>query len=198
MTGSVVPLDSFLEDHTPELYINNSLYRNRLSHAVEGSFVWNDGNYKFVDLPKFLKGVPYFKTPETIPEGSDIKVLLHRPTTIYICSTFWNAYSYKESFAKDGWILLPDEEVSIESPDKHRVLRKMWKKTFEEFALTVIKLPTGAKIFVGLIFVKGKENVSFQKLIYINYCLFTSQFYQINQNIFQRSFRVEFFAAEKM
>ena len=62
--------------------------------------------------------------------------------------------------------MLPDEAVSIESPDKHRVLRKMWKKTFEEFALTLIKLPTGAKSFVGVIFVKGKENNSLQKRIY--------------------------------
>ena len=155
LKGSVLPLDSFLEDHTPELYINNSLYRNRLTNAVKGNFVWNGASYRFVDIPNFLDNSQYFKTPETIPEGSEIKILIHRPTTIYISSTFWNAYSYKDSFANDGWISLPDEAVSIESPDKHRILKTMWKKTFEEFQLTVVKLPTSAKSFVGVIFIKG-------------------------------------------
>ena len=155
LKGSILPLDSFLEDHTPELYINNSLYRNRLTNAVKGSFVWNGANYRFVDIPKFLDNSQYFKTPETIPEGSEIKILIHRPTTIYISSTFWNAYSYKESFAKDDWTLLPDDVVSVESPEKQRVLKTMWKKTFEEFQLTVIKLPTSANSFVGVIFLKS-------------------------------------------
>ena len=133
----------------------------------------------------------YFKTPETIPEGSEIKILIHRPTTIYICSTFWNAYSYKDSFANDGWISLPDEAVSIESPDKHRVLKTVWKKTFEEFQLTVVKLPTSAKSFVGVIFIKGNNlKVSIKLLNPINEKLhFYNNHRLYGSNCFFRSFR---------
>ena len=137
------------------MYINNTLYSKRLSSAVVGNRVWKDRNYRFVQLPKTLNRAMFFKTPETIPEGSEIKILIYRPTSIYITSTFWHSYDYKDSFTRDDWIMLSDE-VSIESPNNHRVLERTWKKTFEEFAVTVITLPTSYKKFVGIIFIKGK------------------------------------------
>jgi len=140
------------------MYVNNTVYRQRLPYAVGGNFVWTDKKYKFVDLPKSLYGARYFRTPESIPEGSEIKILIHRPTSIYITSTFWSAYDYKDALTQDDWIMLSkgSSEVSMATPDDDRVLEKTWKKTFEEFAMTVIKLPTRAKKFEGIIFIKGK------------------------------------------
>lgn len=137
------------------MYINDTLYRRGLSYAVQGNIVWSDTNYRFVDLPKSLNRVRYFKTQETIRKGSEIKIRIHRPASIYICSTFWNAYDYKDAFTQDGWTMLTNE-VSTESPNNHRILKRIWKKTFEEFAITEIKLPTSGKKFEGIIFIKGK------------------------------------------
>ena len=155
----------FFQGLSPELKeINSELATATTDPSLRiGANVWLDEpNVFFETLPSFLEGANYFKMPSKLSTEKEFKIVVYRPSTIYIALGKKNKVSgghfeaRTSALEKNGWTQLTENGIQTGSLS----LETIFEKSIKENGRSLISFNLLGTTAQAVIFIVGKVAIN--------------------------------------
>ena len=155
----------FFQGLSPELKeINSELATATTDPSLRiGANVWLDEpNVFFETLPSFLEGANYFKMPSRLSTEKELKIVVYRPSTIYIALGKKNKVSgghleaRTSALEKNGWTRLTENGIQTGSLS----LETIFEKSIKENGRSLISFNLLGTTAQAVIFIVGKVAIN--------------------------------------
>ena len=148
----------FFQGLSPELKeINSELATATTDPSLRiGANVWLDEpNVFFETLPSFLEGANYFKMPSKLSTEKELKIVVYRPSTIYIALGKISGGHFEartSALEKNGWTRLTENGIQTGSLS----LETIFEKSIKENGRSLISFNLLGTTAQAVIFIVGK------------------------------------------
>ena len=127
-----------------------------------GANVWLDEPSVFFEtLPSFLEGANYFKIPSKLSTEKELKIVVYRPSTIYIAMGKKNKRNSARTsaFEKDEWKQLTENKIQTSSIS----LETIFEKSIKEKGRSLISFNLLGSTKQAVIFIVGKVAINYYR-----------------------------------
>ena len=128
-----------------------------------GGNVWLDEPSVFFEtLPSFLEGANYFKMPSKLSTEKELKIVVYRPSTIYIALGKKNKFpgghsgSQTSALIKNDWTRLAENGIQTGSLS----LENIFEKSIKEKGRSSISFNLLGTTAQAVIFIVGKAAIN--------------------------------------
>ena len=129
-----------------------------------GANVWLDEPSVFFEtLPSFLEGANYFKIPSTLSAEKELKIVVYRPSTIYIALGKKNKFPGRNVrtsvLDKNDWTRLTENGIKAGSIS----LETIFEKSIKEKGRSLISFNLLGSTKQAVIFIVGKVAINYYR-----------------------------------